>query len=156
MMLQPSFFTRTYCLLTPQRNDVQEENRRVTVLELANNSIIECSALMPWLETAGRMMEEDGESGWDEWLTAFKDATMLFEWAIMEQRSLYRLPFTQVCDWSTFDHQAIQHRCLLMGTDFYPSELVFATTYPISLHTLRFCMLSSRPILLLRKPSLST
>lgn len=35
-------------------------------------------------------------------------------------------------------------------------ELVFATTYPISLHTLRFCMLSSRPTLLLRKPSLST
>lgn len=136
---------RTYSLLTPQRNDVQEENRRVTVLELANNSIIECSALMPWLETTGRMMEEDGESGWDEWLIAFKDATMPFEWAITEQRSLYRLPFTQVCDWSTFDHQAIQHRRLLMGTDFYPSDKQMAVLYRAACPEILFINLMTRP-----------
>lgn len=124
---------------------MQEENRRVTALELANNSIIECSALMPWLETTGRMMEEDGESGWEEWLIAFKDATMPFEWAINEQRSLYRLPFTQVCDWSTFDHQAILHRRLLMGTNLYPSDKQMAVLYRAACPEILFTNLMTRP-----------
>lgn len=135
---------RTYSLLTPLGDDVQDENRRITVLELANNSI-ECSALMPWLETTGWMMEEDSESGWEEWLIAFKDATMPFEWAMKELRSLYRLPFTQVCDWSTFDHQAIQHRRLLMGTNLYPSDKQMAELYRAACPEILFINLMTRP-----------
>lgn len=100
---------------------------------------------MPWLETTGRMMEEDGESGWEEWLIAFKDATMPFEWAINEQRSLYRLPFTQVCDWSTFDHQAILHRRLLMGTNLYPSDKQMAVLYRAACPEILFTNLMTRP-----------
>lgn len=100
---------------------------------------------MPWLETTGRMMEEDGESGWEEWLIAFKDATMPFEWAINEQHSLYRLPFTQVCDWSTFDHQAILHRRLLMGTNLYPSDKQMAVLYGAACPEILFTNLMTRP-----------
>lgn len=79
---------QTYSLLTPQRDDAQEENQRITVLELVNNSI-ECSVLMPWLETTGQMMEEDSKSGWEEWYIACRDATMLFKWVIKELCSFY-------------------------------------------------------------------
>lgn len=67
---------RTCSLYTPGSDYAQEENRRVTILDLASNSI-ECSALQAWVETTGGMTEEDGESGWEEWIVAFKDASAI-------------------------------------------------------------------------------
>nr|KIR82969.1 hypothetical protein I308_06699 [Cryptococcus tetragattii IND107] len=83
-------------------------------------------------------MEIDGESNWDEWIAAFKDAALPLEWAVSEQRSLHRLQFATARDWPAFDTQATLHRCNLMGTDRYPSDaqmaLVYCTACPDSLY----------------------
>lgn len=116
---------RTCSLYTPGSDYAQEENRRVTILDLASNSI-ECSALQAWVETTGGMTEEDGESGWEEWIVAFKDAAMSLEWTMKEFRSLYRLQFNKLV---YFQSQATQHRRHLMGTDLYPSDKNMADFY---------------------------
>ncbi|OXG27188.1 ubiquitin carboxyl-terminal hydrolase 48 [Cryptococcus neoformans] len=72
---------RTYSLLTPLDDPQQEENRRVSILEVANNSV-ECAGLLAWVNNVGRMMETDGESNWDVWVAAFKDAALPLEWAV--------------------------------------------------------------------------
>ncbi|KIR24549.1 hypothetical protein I309_06629, partial [Cryptococcus deuterogattii LA55] len=74
-------------------------------------------------------METDGESHWDEWLAAFKDAALLLAWAITEQRSLHCLQLSHARDWPTFDAQATQHRHNLRGTDRYPSDAEMALVY---------------------------
>ncbi|AAW44094.2 hypothetical protein CNF03280 [Cryptococcus deneoformans JEC21] len=135
---------RTYSLFSPGNDDVREENRRVTILELANNSI-ECKALQAWVRTTGRMMEEDGESGWEECIVAFKDAAMPLEWAQKEFRSLFRLQFNQVSDWPTFDQQAIQHRHNLMGTELYPSDTFMANLYRAACPEILFLRLMTKP-----------
>nr|KIR45989.1 hypothetical protein I312_04531 [Cryptococcus bacillisporus CA1280] len=90
---------------------------------------------MPWLETTGQMMEEDSKSGWEECYIAFRGATMLFKWVIKEF----------FCDWSTFDHQAIQHCCLLMGTNLYPSDKQMADLYCTAYPEILFINLMTRP-----------
>ncbi|KIR50653.1 hypothetical protein I315_06901 [Cryptococcus gattii Ru294] len=119
---------RTYSLLTPLDNPQQEENRHVSILEVANNSV-ECAGLLAWVDNVGRMMETDGESNWDEWVAAFKDAALPLEWAISEQRSLHHLQFATAREWPAFDAQATQHRRNLMGTDWYPSDAQMALVY---------------------------
>ncbi|OXH01309.1 hypothetical protein C369_06847, partial [Cryptococcus neoformans A5-35-17] len=74
-------------------------------------------------------METDGESNWDAWVAAFKDAALPLEWAVTEQRSLHRLQFATAHDWAAFDAQATQHRRNLMGTDRYPSDAQMALVY---------------------------
>ncbi|OXG32905.1 hypothetical protein C360_04080 [Cryptococcus neoformans Bt15] len=74
-------------------------------------------------------METDGESNWDAWVAAFKDAALPLEWAVSEQRSLHRLQFATAHDWAAFDAKATQHRCNLMGTDRYPSDAQMALVY---------------------------
>lgn len=104
---------RTYSLLTPLDDPQREENRRVSILEVANNSV-ECAGLLAWVDNVGRMMETDGESNWDAWVAAFKDD---------------RLQFATAHDWAAFDAQATQHRRNLMGTDRYPSDAQMALVY---------------------------
>ncbi|OXH02635.1 hypothetical protein J010_05981, partial [Cryptococcus neoformans] len=119
---------RTYSLLTPLDDPQREENRRVSILEVANN-LVECAGLLAWVDNIGRMMETDGESNWDVWVAVFKDAALPLEWAVSEQRSLHRLQFATTHDWAAFDAQATQHRCNLMGTDRYPSDAQMALVY---------------------------
>ncbi|OXC84279.1 hypothetical protein C344_03438 [Cryptococcus neoformans AD1-7a] len=119
---------RTYSLLTLLNDPQREENRRVSILEVANNSV-ECAGLLAWVDNVGRMMETDGESNWDAWVAAFKDAALPLEWAVTEQRSLHRLQFATAHDWAAFDTQATQHRRNLMGTDRYPSDAQMALVY---------------------------
>ncbi|OWZ40053.1 hypothetical protein C343_06137, partial [Cryptococcus neoformans C23] len=119
---------RTYSLLTPLDDPQREENRRVSILEVANNSV-ECAGLLAWVDNIGRMMETDGESNWDAWVAAFKDAALPLEWAVTEQRFLHRLQFATAHDWAAFDAQATQHRRNLMGTDRYPSDAQMALVY---------------------------
>ncbi|OXG17102.1 ubiquitin carboxyl-terminal hydrolase 48, partial [Cryptococcus neoformans Tu259-1] len=118
----------TYSLLTPLDDPQQEENWRVSILEVTNNSV-ECAGLLAWVDNVGRMMETDGESNWDAWVAAFKDAALPLEWAVSEQRSLHRLQFATAHDWAAFDAQATQHRRNLMGTDRYPSDAQMALVY---------------------------
>ncbi|OWZ41807.1 hypothetical protein C353_03587 [Cryptococcus neoformans AD1-83a] len=74
-------------------------------------------------------METDGESNWDAWVAAFKDAALPLEWAVSEQRSLHRLQFATAHDWAAFNAKATQHHCNLMGTDRYPSDAQMALVY---------------------------
>nr|KIR84655.1 hypothetical protein I308_04829 [Cryptococcus tetragattii IND107] len=67
--------SNTYSLLTPLDDPQQEENRHVSILEVANNSV-ECAGLLAWVDNIGQMMEIDGKSNWDEWIAAFKDAAL--------------------------------------------------------------------------------
>ncbi|OXG48609.1 hypothetical protein C352_06733, partial [Cryptococcus neoformans CHC193] len=119
---------RTYSLLTPLDDPQWEENRRVSILEVANNSV-ECAGLLAWVDNVGWMMETDGESNWDAWVAAFKDAALPLEWAVSEQRSLHRLQFATAHDWAAFNAKATQHHCNLMGTDRYPSDAQMALVY---------------------------
>ncbi|OXH02357.1 hypothetical protein C369_06387 [Cryptococcus neoformans A5-35-17] len=50
-------------LLTPSDDEELEARRRITVIELANNSI-DCAGLVGWVEHEGHCMEEDGKSTW--------------------------------------------------------------------------------------------
>ncbi|KIR55592.1 hypothetical protein I315_01465 [Cryptococcus gattii Ru294] len=118
----------TYSLLTPLDNPQQEENRCVSILEAANNSV-ECAGLLAWVDNIGQMMETDGESNWGEWVAVLKDAALPLEWAISEQRSLHHLQFATAHKWPAFDTQATQHHCNLMGTDQYPSDAQMALVY---------------------------
>ncbi|OXG63175.1 hypothetical protein C351_03310, partial [Cryptococcus neoformans c8] len=56
---------RTNGLLTPSDDEELEARRRITVIELANNSI-DCAGLVGWVEHEGRRMEEDGKSTWQD------------------------------------------------------------------------------------------
>ncbi|KAE8540693.1 hypothetical protein D1P53_003057 [Cryptococcus gattii VGV] len=76
-----------------------EENRCVSILEVTNNSV-ECARLLAWVDNIGWMMETDGKSNWDEWVAVFKDAALLLEWAVTEQRSLHCLQFSTACNGS--------------------------------------------------------
>ncbi|KAE8538595.1 hypothetical protein D1P53_004957 [Cryptococcus gattii VGV] len=60
-----------YSLLMPLDYPQQEENRHVSILEAANNSV-DCAGLLAWVDNISQMMETDGESNWDEWVAAFK------------------------------------------------------------------------------------
>ncbi|OXM78050.1 ubiquitin carboxyl-terminal hydrolase 48, partial [Cryptococcus neoformans Bt63] len=128
---------RTYSLLTPLDDPQREENRRVSILEVANNSV-ECAGLLTWVDNVGWMMETNGESNWDVWVVAFKDAVLPLEWAVSEQRSLHHLQFATARNWAAFNTQATQHHHNLMGTDRYPSDaqmaLVYCTACPDSLY----------------------
>ncbi|KAE8538274.1 hypothetical protein D1P53_005616 [Cryptococcus gattii VGV] len=46
----------TYSLLMPLDDPQQEENRHVSILEVANNSV-DCAGLLAWVDNIGWMME---------------------------------------------------------------------------------------------------
>ncbi|OXH36874.1 ubiquitin carboxyl-terminal hydrolase 48 [Cryptococcus neoformans] len=109
-------------------SEVWEENRHVSILEVANNSV-ECAGLLAWVDNIGWMMETNGESNWDVWVVVFKDAVLPLEWAVSEQRSLHHLQFATARNWAAFNTQATQHHHNLMGTDRYPSDAQMALVY---------------------------
>lgn len=121
---------RTNGLLTPSDDEELEARRRITVIELANNSI-DCAGLVGWVEHEGRRMEEDGRSTWQDWSVAFKAKAMPSHWEYRESRTLFRLSLQEVSPnaWRKFDDAVILHRSHLHGTHHYPLDHEIARLY---------------------------
>ncbi|KIR38839.1 hypothetical protein I313_04979 [Cryptococcus deuterogattii Ram5] len=111
---------RLHGLMTPLDDEDMEEQRRETVIELANNSV-ECAGMIGWVEQDGRRMEKDGLTTWDEWSAAFKAKAMPSNWEFRESRTLFRLSFHEASSesWRKFDNAVILHRGHLHGSRFY-------------------------------------
>ncbi|OWZ26192.1 hypothetical protein C347_06836 [Cryptococcus neoformans AD2-60a] len=124
---------RMHALLTPSDDMEVEEKRRMTVIELANNSI-ECAGLVGWVEQDGRRMETDGTMMWEAWSAAFKAKAMPAHWEFRISRTLFCLSFREVSPeaWRTFDNAVILHRSHLFGTSRYPSDSQIADLYRAS------------------------
>ncbi|OXH01337.1 hypothetical protein J010_06274 [Cryptococcus neoformans] len=86
---------QTNGLLTPSDDEELEARRRITVIELANNSI-DCAGLVGWVEHEGHCMEEDGKSTWQDWSVAFKAKAMPSHWEYRESCTLFRLSLPEV------------------------------------------------------------
>ena len=121
---------RTNSLLTPSDDEELEARRRITVIELANNSI-DCAGLVGWVEHEGRCMEEDGKSTWQDWSVAFKAKAMPSHWEYRESCTLFRLSLPEVSPnaWRKFDDAVILHRSHLHGTHHYPLDHEIARLY---------------------------
>lgn len=121
---------RTNGLLTPSDDEELEVRRRITVIELANNSI-DCAGLVGWVEHEGRRMEEDGRSTWQDWSIAFKAKAILSHWEYRESRTLFCLSLPEVSPnaWRKFDDAVILHCSHLHGTHHYPLNHEIARLY---------------------------
>ncbi|OXG34546.1 hypothetical protein C359_06003 [Cryptococcus neoformans Bt120] len=124
---------RTHALLTPSDDVEVEEKHRMTVIELANNSI-ECAGLVSWVEQDGHCMETDGTTTWEAWSAAFKAKAMPAHWEFRISRTLFRLSFREVSPeaWRTFDNAVILHCSHLLSTSRYPSDSQIADLYRAS------------------------
>ena len=116
--------------MTPSDDEELEARRRITVIELANNSI-DCAGLVGWVEHEGRRMEEDGKSTWQDWSVAFKAKAMPSHWEYRESRTLFRLSLPEVAPnaWRKFDDAVILHHSHLHSTHHYPLDHEIACLY---------------------------
>ncbi|OXG15414.1 hypothetical protein C366_04002 [Cryptococcus neoformans Tu401-1] len=124
---------QTNGLLTPSDDEELEEleaRRRITVIELATNSI-NCAGLVGWVKHEGRHMEEDGRSTWQDWSVAFKAKAMPSHWEYQESHTLFRLSLPEVSPnaWQKFDNAVILHHSHLHGTHHYPLDHEIACLY---------------------------
>ncbi|OXH02362.1 hypothetical protein C369_06386 [Cryptococcus neoformans A5-35-17] len=133
-------------LLTPSDDEELEARRRITVIELANNSI-DCAGLVGWVEHEGHCMEEDGKSTWQDWSVAFKAKAMPSHWEYRESRTLFRLSLPEVSPnaWRKFDDAVILHRSHLHGTHHYPLDHEIARLYRAACPECLFLQLVDEP-----------
>ena len=117
-------------LLTPSDDEEVEERRRVTVIELVNNSI-EYAGLIGWVEQDGRCMEADGITTWEMWSAAFKAKAMLSNWEFHESCTLFHLSFHEASSegWKKFDNAVILHHAHLHGSKLYLTNQQLTSFY---------------------------
>ncbi|OXG22854.1 hypothetical protein C367_03780 [Cryptococcus neoformans Ze90-1] len=137
---------RTNSLLTPSDDEELEAQRRITVIELANN-LIDCAGLVGWVKHKGHHMEEDGRSTWQDWSVAFKAKAMPSHWEYQESHILFRLSLPKVSPnaWQKFDDAVILHCSHLHGTHHYPLNHEIARLYRAACPERLFLQLVDEP-----------
>nr|ODN86486.1 hypothetical protein L203_04188 [Cryptococcus depauperatus CBS 7841] len=141
-----SRFFRSLSLTLPSDNDELNEERRRSIIEIANDSV-ECVEMRTWIKREGRAMEQDGETSWEEWSTAFREKTLPFRWEMDEKRKLGRLRMRTAGDWRAFDSASVAHRQNLIGTNLYPSDRETIEHYIVGLPETLYRKVKRHPML---------